>query len=95
MLCCCLWDVSAPTRRDDLESLGYTLLSLVRPLPWATPTLGHNDTMTINASVTFMVLRRADCSMYRLCDGLPGKNKTVTSEVFVSKLILVVLCICD
>ena len=56
------------SRRDDLESLGYSLLSLMRPLPWywvQTPEgSAHNDLLVVQS--------RAQSSLKELCRGFPG-----------------------
>eukprot|EP00602_Paraphysomonas_sp_CaronLab_P002506 CAMPEP_0185038636 /NCGR_PEP_ID=MMETSP1103-20130426/34526_1 /TAXON_ID=36769 /ORGANISM="Paraphysomonas bandaiensis, Strain Caron Lab Isolate" /LENGTH=199 /DNA_ID=CAMNT_0027577157 /DNA_START=60 /DNA_END=655 /DNA_ORIENTATION=- len=66
----------APTRRDDMESLGYSLISCLRPLPW------HHIPGSSRASkIRHAINIRADVTVSQLCSGLPGEFQLFMSHV--------------
>ena len=57
------------SRRDDLESLTYTIIYLVRSsLPWQGITLPSKDNKAINQVV---LAKKQTTNVYTLCEGLP------------------------
>ena len=57
------------SRRDDLESLGYSLVSLKDPLPWSNMPSDEGSSKKKQK----IILKRAMSRVKDLCKGLPGK----------------------
>ena len=57
------------SRRDDLESLGYTLIYLYRDLPWQGISKHVTDTKKM---LSITKLAKIQASLQDLCFGLPG-----------------------
>lgn len=68
----------APSRRDDLESLGYVLIYLLRgSLPWLSSkgSIGVSNA-TISEINRIMKEKKMECRIEDLCDGLPTEFVT-------------------
>lgn len=63
------------SRRDDLESLGYTLIYLYRDLPWQGLSKSITDT---HKMISITKLSKFQATLQELCFGLPGKLLIVT-----------------